>query len=432
MMQRCVTLVLVVLLTCSAGPLSPISISDVQSITIDTSIGVLGTPPKPYHGVITRHGDTFVRDDGAVVANDAIANLLKLMQPPYATRVLAVDAGLTEDVLKSNLPAAESYIGNAISTPGVRAAFDGAFLDEGKLQAWIDIRYSSRVVISDFYPRIRVAIETSDGSIDLGSSSQAPMMLPFTVGSDSSYDPRLPEAIAALMPEKATDRALLLPVTILNWWLMSISSGNDLRAVENQAGRPEADAAAKAAGLRWVWYRLPGGDPRYWEGQVAPLAQPRINVQVPFIFAANLDKATVLAEARRRADLLESVPWIQAALANQADGTIEILPSGYISWWVPKEFADAGHAATGSYLKDHASEVIGIWMHSAQAHMWSAWLLLPDRRMVLESYSPGMRGFPFGDKEYSTFPSTTFETSSNRPFVGIVFDPDGSVDPKDL
>lgn len=432
MILRCVTLVLVVLLAASATPPTPTpSASDVQTITIDTSIGVLGTPPKPYHGVITRQGDRFVRNDGTAIPNSAISTLLALTRPPYRMNVLARDAGLTADVLKQNLPAAESYLGSAVNTPSVRAVFDNTFLDPAKLQAWIDMRYSQHVVVTDFYPKINLAIETDLGAIHLASTSQAPMMLPFAINSDYSYDARLPQAIAALMPEKATNRKLLLPGNILSWWLLDLGTNKALRAAEDQVGRPEADAAAKVAGLTWVWYRTQG-DARYWEGHVAPIAQPRIHVQVPFKFAPDQDKGAVLAEAARRAALLESVPWIAKALADQADGTIEITPSAYISWWVPKEFTDAGHAETGAYAKAHADEFLGVWMHSAQQGMWSEWLLLPDRRMVLESYSPGMRGFPFGDKEYAMFPSTTDETSTDRPFVGIVFDPDGSIDPKDL
>jgi len=208
----------------------------VTSITIDsTAFGLAGSART--HTVIRQSGDGFVRDDGTAVDADLIAALLDSLQGPHPSTVAAADVGITSATLRAQLSEAEGLLGDATADPCVRSAFERLYFDMDAAQRWVDRNVQASLHL-DNYPSLSVTIVTENGTIAINSRSSAVFMLPMSVrgpqGAQDLYDDRIPQAIAALLPEQGANKGRLGPQSML---LSRASELADAPSVRSARGR---------------------------------------------------------------------------------------------------------------------------------------------------------------------------------------------------
>lgn len=214
--------------------------NDVVSIAIETAWGGLGTP-QTYRTTIRRDGNGFVRDDGTPVDATLVASFTESLSGPHPESVVAADVGLTTDLLKSQIGQAESCLGDTRSVNAVRSAFEQQYYDEPAIAQWL--RKDYQTMHTDDYPSLSVDLKTTSETIVVKSDSQHLFMLPFTIDRGGRqtrvFDPRIPHALAALLPPKAANKSRLENQSLLSTWAYAICTSDAVREQQNKLGKDD-------------------------------------------------------------------------------------------------------------------------------------------------------------------------------------------------
>jgi hypothetical protein len=143
-------------------------------------------------------------------AIDALVAALK--EPPIEKPDLA-NLGITQAWLDARVEANIPYF----FTPAERARFRSSFTDLATVQDLLPFvfQYSK----SDDFPSVQVTVTFSDGSrLTAKSHSHYLQMLPWTVDSNGqtyvTYNAKISNALAAVMPKKTTNRERLLESSV--------------------------------------------------------------------------------------------------------------------------------------------------------------------------------------------------------------------------
>lgn len=206
---------------------APPARDDIVAVRIElTSYGLQGRASETWD--IARVGDGFERHGVAIreprsgapairtpfaaqpVAAARVAALAAAVDAPPMTRRQGIDRLTTAARLADSVDAAYATQFSADfppCSPEARALFVDEYTDP-RAAAWAaEQYYDSRW--TDDYPRATVTITYAGGrSAELVSGSQHALMLPWR-GAQPTWDPALPDAIAALLPEPSTHRERL-------------------------------------------------------------------------------------------------------------------------------------------------------------------------------------------------------------------------------
>lgn len=188
------------------------SSSVVREIKIRSSwSGLVGSHKDQF--LIRKDGEQYLRGD-QVVDSSLVAALVKAMGGPIYSQPNLDDLGITSDWLKTNASAmARKLAEGRASGPPVRvAALEAKLGDLAEVEKIVPKLFGHWR--ADDYPYVSVTMTLEDGtSFWAATRSPSPFMLPWFLHDSpnlaSAFNANISRAIAALMPEKATNRRRL-------------------------------------------------------------------------------------------------------------------------------------------------------------------------------------------------------------------------------
>jgi hypothetical protein len=182
----------------------------IRTIEIKSSWGGLGTPQKTEL-VIRNKGKAYTLGRKRIEATSVDA-LVAAIEQPVISQPTVEGLGLTKAWLQAKLtdiPKRSSWWKLKSGSPKQTALFENSFTDPDFISKVLPSLFNfSR---TDDYPSVEITLSRDDGStVTLSSHSQYSFMLPWNVtmnGSTfSTFNSRLSAALAALMPNTATNK----------------------------------------------------------------------------------------------------------------------------------------------------------------------------------------------------------------------------------
>ncbi|HLW84257.1 MAG TPA: hypothetical protein VKR60_03520 [Candidatus Sulfotelmatobacter sp.] len=176
--------------------------------------------PGSTHLVIHRQGEVYLRDDHAVDAS-LVAALAKALSAPAKPEPSLDDLGVTPAWLKANASAVAKHFAETRVTnngPVHERMLESTFADPVTVNKVVpslfDKRHYSCADCGRPILLVKVAVNFEDfTTLEASSSSRFPFMLPWrlagTATDTTAFNADISRAIAALMPEKSTNRARL-------------------------------------------------------------------------------------------------------------------------------------------------------------------------------------------------------------------------------
>lgn len=411
---------------CMPNPwrMTPLSVSEVRSITIEGSAGTR------YSATIVNRDGRFVRSDGVEIPSEAIAAFTAALTHPQPWFDVA-RSGYDRTGLIARRKDAEAYLNEAIAMPSVRAAFDAQYFDEAALARWFQaIWIKPMETITDSYPKIDVHVQTAQGTLEAYSESQNAFMLPLYVtdrnGWRRDWDPALSRSIAAILepsPVADTLRAANVPQN----WGAAIARSTAIRDAILRDGITEtaADAAAAARGLSITFDKSetsPDERPD-WRGTISPAGFP--HVQHAFeVWRTTLDRfGSFLDAVAATLERVRAHAWLMAALKRDAAATLEIAPwrQDYVTW--ADEFKNDGFAEAAATLKRDGDSVVTFEVHDGDGD--SEWALLRSGGVMLLTYR-GTPSFPYGPAWYVNV-RHVYDSRYQVNASGVIVAPDGTI-----
>jgi len=177
--------------------------SVIDSIRIESRWGGLGNPYANTYTIVRRGGR--YRRRSATVAKEAVDRFAAALTAAPVGRKAALRALATPEWL--NARAAEPHPGLfvPVCSPDAKRLLAEHLADAGEA-----VNVLGRYFLTswtDDYPRISVDVTFDDRQkIHLESTAQHALMLPWKVGSAETWNPEIPRAIAALLPDDAEPR----------------------------------------------------------------------------------------------------------------------------------------------------------------------------------------------------------------------------------
>jgi hypothetical protein len=188
-------------------------IRDVQTITIQSAWGGLGTPARS-NLVIKREGNQYTANQYSIRA-DEVGAFLKAIESPIIAEPSPSNVGITPQWLREHVEEAGShaiYFDYQTGAADQKELFRKAFEDEKTIQQRLNSLYAS--FHTDDYPRMDIELKFVDGEVTrVTSSSQHPFMIPWKIiqgeTSTVTYNADISRALLALLPKKFTNREAL-------------------------------------------------------------------------------------------------------------------------------------------------------------------------------------------------------------------------------
>ena len=405
---------------------------DVTSITIDEYIigNVAGEPGETKVTVTSRNG-AFVRDDGTVVPVEQVEALLDALALPPITSFAFSRTGIDRAWLQSRLASAEGALGPAISLPAARSAFDAMYLNPSAMQQWMDSpAYKKANELTLGTPTMRnsrITVVAGARTIEVAESGEiGPYLVPFTIteGANNTYtyDPAISRAVAALLPQGATNRAMLLADALPSRWAEQVaeSAGVSAAIARTAVSQPEMQSIAASLGL--TLYAMILGDQSSWQGLVARTSLPRLHYAFKEKRTSTLAFRTELLEARATIDRVARVPWLEAGFKREPQdvriGRDRKLNEGAIA-----AFRYMGRTQAADALARSGPDTPFVTIHPGGDY--SRWLLLSNGDMVLLDFS-GHAAFPFGRQWYINQPQVV-GPNPDEYLAGVIVHPSATV-----
>ena len=387
-------------------PVAPVSLRDVQTIRIQSSVGF-----KAYDDVFERRDGVWVRrNDGYRVSSADLAALLKALSRTPATQFDFSRARLDRPHMLAALNKAEENLYEARSLPAARTAFETYFFDLPMFERWIDKSWfdpCSLVVITDYYPHLDVTISAGNRRIKITSGSQRAFMLPLWIsdgrGMRPTFDPGLAAEIAKVMrPGAAVKSILWNDDTPINW-ADAIAQSNAVKDAIAKTGTTQAQAmhVAHSMGLA-LDYRL-SADGTSWTGAVWLPQMPRVRYPLQGWRPSNAAFAVSLERPRDALQALLKARWFISAMRQTPSATAEL--SDAESWkqgFVQQLYvADRLGVADCLAADPLPGTVVNVQRGSDDG---SRWFVLANGDMLLRDFTQGKTVFHFGQKWYERLP----------------------------
>lgn len=420
------------LLLLSAAPSVALSPSDVTSITIDEYvIGNTAGEPGETKVTITSRSGAFVRDDGTVVPAAQVQALLDALALPPITSFEFSRTGIDRAWLQSRLAAAQAALGPAISLPAARSAFDAMYLNPAAMQQWMDsAAYKKANELTLGTPTMRnsrVTVVAGTRTIELAESGEiGPYLVPFEIaeGADKSftYDPAISRALAALLPQGATNRTLLLADALPSRWAEQVAGSASVSAAiaREAVSQPEMQSIAASLGL--TLYAMILGDQSSWQGFAARTSLPRMHYRFNEKRASAAAFRQELLEARATIDRVARVPWLETGLKRDPQD-VRIGRDSKLNEGAVAAFRFMGRTQAADALARSGPDTPFVTIHPGGDY--SRWLLLSNGDMVLLDFS-GHAAFPFGRQWYLNQPQVV-GPNPDEYLSGVIVHPNAAV-----
>jgi hypothetical protein len=175
------------------------------------------TTPNRTELSIVKDGDVY-KLDGQVVDPHLIAALVGALTAPANAAPNLDDLGVTPSWLKEHAASVAQRVSESTVTATGRipqAALESVFADPAVMDALVPQLFGQRpptcADCTHHVGGVVVTVTFDDGStLAAATSSQHPFMLPWSVSNTTAYNAGISRAVAALMPDKSTNRLLLL------------------------------------------------------------------------------------------------------------------------------------------------------------------------------------------------------------------------------
>jgi hypothetical protein len=317
---------------------------------------------------------------------------------------------------------------------------------------------------TDDFPNVSVTVRFQDGTnLEATSSGQRPFMLPWKVmegaRTTSTYDVRLPIAIANLMPANATNRDRMSIAGFLRQWRTD-ESVRRLRTeweefLKNDPDSPLAplmdEFLLERANLRDLRSCNDGGQPCGYDVAAAVTARPKgapaaLRISA-YLRAPNgqLYQASAAVERLRFVrDRVYAIPWLMEILKTRDPNLYVELrhpyPTGFHRDWgrlpAPESFSrwhfdefvkDMTFLRKGDLI-DEVRAVQGQIVTLGSAGQDTLWLILPDDRVILWRYAPRSDLLAWKQTEIA-IEACAESTVQYRRCAGAIISPDGKLTP---
>jgi hypothetical protein len=435
----------VIVLSCSTSLLA--QQPHVVKITVESRWGGLGAVSHT-EVLIAKDGNGYLRErdrlDGQLVGSLSIA----LNEPPVPTPELK-NLGINQAWLDANaVPAVEKYAGSFDdAAPNQKTLYQESFTNETLVGQVIPSLFNfSR---SDDFPSAKVEVTFEDGSTTTAlSASQYLFMLPWKVMRNgeaiTTYDANISRAVAALMPNEATNRSRIageaLDVDLAEAVMHHIEKEWNLLDVENRVGgtlttlrgtytveSAEINAYHGVAyGVAWK------GNQPHEENLHVVLRQESFpqsffeNAIFLYIDGNVSGTEDFLQNAGKYENLVFSVPWLNHLTAGYPGYRIELLwvHDRSFSEKAMKIFAtDMDAVGKGALANEVRAEQDKIALITIDYDDY--WLVLPDERMIFWRYSTVSGLLNFKASDFSVQRCAEY-SSVTGGCVGAVILPDGT------
>jgi len=379
----------------------PLLSTDIKSITIDSTWGGLG-PASNYRTRLVPGHSGFVRTDGTFVSQYSIDAFLVALNRSHPSKVLASDVGLSDQSLHASLHDVESALGQARGDRGVRQAFESIYLNDERVQPWIEQSFQS--FHTDDYPEISVLIVTSAGDIALSSRSQHFFMLPFKVTrlgiTAQIWDAAVPRTLAKLLANGATNKSRLAPVSLIADWANAVAQDKTVEYAEKRAPTQvpsHLQDIARRFGLELTFAKK--SDHLDFPGTMLRVVSlPRLRLASEIDAGATDAEARVdLGHARDALAAFGRARWMLGQISTRnGDARIYVM-----SVMGPRQPDFRGEAIHGLRYRglDHAASCfershiyyynVDIWFQRRSQSSW--WLLLENGDLILNQAAPDER-----------------------------------------
>lgn len=374
--------------------------------------------PERVDLIIRREGDAYYLDDKVVDAS-LIAALVKALSAPPNPELNLDDLGVTPEWLKANASTvahrlAEGRIVNG--GPVHEAMLESAFADPATMGKVVPGLFNNDhyrcADCSHPFPSVKVSIRFEDfTSLEARSSSQFPFMLPWQLSRSGTgtvgYNADISRSLAALMPEKATNRERLsgenFAKALGGAVLMDVEQQAHLLDVESKTG--ETFSALRSRYTLEQASLGKYGDPALRRPEQTEPEEPGLllrlqlpdlphviddEVVLPYVNGSVEGADKFLQNAPRFEKLVSSVSWLtQYKQENpRVPLRLSFFRSGSLTDDALKAFAADMHevgrdkiVSKVEAVKDRAAVLVAGF--GAEE---SDWLVLPDQRMILWRY----------------------------------------------
>jgi len=425
--------------------------SPIAQVTIDTHwLGLSQVSNTKV--LIVRDGNGYRRGQDRI-ESQLVESLLTALNEPSIPEPELQNLGINQAWLDANaIPAVEKYARYAVSfddaAPNQKALYKTSFTSQTLIEQVVpNVLNVSR---SDDYPSVKVEVTFDGGSkATVDSDSQGLFMLPWKVKRNGeafdTYNANISRAVAALMPNNATNRARIagerLDVDLADAVMHYIEKDWNLLNAENRVGSTLAALRTKytveSADIN------PYHDVAFGAMQIAiPPLEENLHVVVrqksfPESFSENaillysdgkvFGTEDFLQNAGKYEQLVLSVPWFNTLLTKYPGFRIQLLwvHDRSFSEKAMKQFAaDMGLIGKDALVDEVRSEQDKIALITV--NYGDYWLVLPDKRMVLWRFSTVYGLLNFEKSDFSVHKCLNYGTGTGG-CVGAVILPDGTL-----
>jgi hypothetical protein len=186
---------------------------DVQTITIQSTWGGLGTPARSSL-VIKREGNQYIANQQSIRV-EQVGAFLRAIEARPIQEPNPSNLGITPQWLREHVEEAGRnaiYFDYQAGAADQKELFRKAFEDEKTIQERLKSVYAS--FHTDDYPGMNIELKLVDGEvIKITSSSQHPFMIPWKIAQGKAttitYNADISRALFEMLPEKFTNREAL-------------------------------------------------------------------------------------------------------------------------------------------------------------------------------------------------------------------------------
>jgi hypothetical protein len=318
----------------SALPLA--SGSETVRIEIKSSWGGLGKPTKGNIAITGIRGK--YRSEDRKVNAKAVDSLLAALEQPVVDQPLLEGCGITERWLQANYTRGlEDYTHEKLKdlSPKQVELFKTRFTDVASAQVAFAELFKGWH--TDDYPELSVTVDIGGEKFGVQSSSQHLFMLPWS-GIDrprGGYNCRISQAIAALLPEKFSNRERLVLNDRFRWELTEQIMRTDERQwnlldTEFKVGPEVAPVFARFVPLKSAISNLSsidldGGEA--WNAELRSNDLPSnlvVGISLRYSKKKLIGAAQFLNQIPKYSDLILSVPWLSNYLQTHSEAIVEL------------------------------------------------------------------------------------------------------------
>ncbi len=433
---------------------APVSVraanATVRQIEIKSSWGGLGKPQQT--ALVIKNDGKGYRLGRKRIQAVSVDALVEAIEQPVITKPTLEGLGLTKAWLQervTGIPKKSSWWKLKSGTAKQSALFENSFTDTEFVSKVLPSLFNFSG--SDDYPSVEVTLIRDDGSrVTVSSDSQCSFMLPWNISANgatsSTFNSQISAAVAALMPEKATNKNRLdgrsFDVDLAEAVMKNVETDWNLLGVEDKAATTlvilRTEYAVKSVdinpyhdvsfGTKWnkgkgeeenLHATLTRGDfpKNFYDTVILLYKDGKVSGVEAFLHDAKHDE-----------DLVLSVPWLAHLFAKSPK-----YPGISLLWVHDQSFSNKamGNFAADMHAlgKDGLAEEVRRVQHDVallNVNYGDYWLVLPDRRMILWRYQSVMGLLGWAKSDFAVRECTDYQGVTGG-CVGAVVSPDGGL-----